>query len=190
MIGRAVFGLCGLVWRSMFGRRAFGRCVLTLHSMIGCDNPRDTNAYKHATMDERLAWVKQGIQDGELTGAMSAAYFELPVLERDLFLEGQVQAVHYTPMGLCLHDFAIEPCSYHLNCVRGCPDYLRQKENVQEKRYLLQLKAQTEQALNATRQQERARSLAPAWVVEYLRRRTRPLGQESRRQLPDSRWLL
>ena len=28
-------------------------------------------------------------------------------------------------MGLCLHDFAIEPCSFHLNCVPGCPDYLR-----------------------------------------------------------------
>jgi hypothetical protein len=134
---------------------------------MGRDNPRDTDAYKHATMDERLAWVKQGIQDGELTGAMSDTYFELPVVERDLFLEGQVQAVHYTPMGLCLHDFAIEPCSYHLNCVRGCPDYLRQKGNVQERRYLLQLKAQTEKALEVARQQGKAQSLAPAWIRHH-----------------------
>jgi len=134
---------------------------------MGRDNPRDTNAYKHATMDERLAWVKQGIQEGELAGAMSETYFELPVVERDLFLDGQVQAVHYTPMGLCLHDFAIEPCSYHLNCVRGCPDYLRRKGDEQERRYLLQLEAQTERVLEVVRQQGQAQSLAPAWIQHY-----------------------
>ena len=75
--------------------------------------------------------------------------------------------MHYTPMGLCLHDFAIEPCPYHLNCVRGCPDYLRRKGDVQERRYLLQLKVQMEKALDVARQQERARSLAPAWVEHH-----------------------
>lgn len=75
--------------------------------------------------------------------------------------------MHYTPMGLCLHDFAIEPCSFHLNCVHGCPDYLRRKGNVQERHYLLQLKAQTEQALKVARQQEQAPSLAPAWVEHH-----------------------
>jgi len=29
-----------------------------------------------------------------------------------------------------------------------------------------------------------------AWIAEYLRRRTRPLGQDARRQLPDGRWLV
>jgi hypothetical protein len=36
----------------------------------------------------------------------------------------------------------------------------------------------------------KARPPLRAWLVEYLRKRTRPLGQDSRRQLPDGRWLV
>jgi hypothetical protein len=36
----------------------------------------------------------------------------------------------------------------------------------------------------------KARPPLRAWLEEYLRRRTRPLGQGSRRQLPDGRWLV
>jgi hypothetical protein len=70
-------------------------------------------------------------------------------------------------MGLCLHDFAIEPCPYHLNCVRGCPDYVRRKGDVQERQHLLQLKVQTEQALRMAQQQGQAQSLAPAWIQHH-----------------------
>jgi hypothetical protein len=50
-------------------------------------------------------------------------------------------------MGICVHDFAVEPCPYHLNCLRGCPDYLRTRGDDKERRQLLRLKADTEEAL-------------------------------------------
>lgn len=124
-----------------------GMPVASISRWMGRENWQETETYRHATPDERLAWVRQGIQDGRIQGMVATAFSELPLAERDSFLEGQVQAVHFTPMGLCIHDFAIEPCPYHLNCVRGCPDYLRTKGSPTERRHLLQVKADTEKAL-------------------------------------------
>lgn len=136
---------------------------------MGRDNPRDTEAYKHATMDERLHWVKEGIQAEQLHGTMADVYFELPEDERDVFLDGQIQAVHFTPMGLCLHDFAVEPCPYHLNCVRGCPDYLRTKGSQRERQHLLEIQENTEQALSAAQQTaaQTGNEIAEAWVAHH-----------------------
>jgi hypothetical protein len=124
-----------------------GMPVDSISRWLGRDSRQQTDTYRHATPDERLRWVKQGIQDGQLQGAVAGAYFALPLAERDSFLEGQVQAVHVTPMGICVHDFAVEPCPYHLNCLRGCPDYLRTRGDDRERRHLLRLKADTEEAL-------------------------------------------
>lgn len=136
---------------------------------MGRDNPRDTEAYKHATMGERLRWVKEGIQGEQLQGTMANVYFELPEGERDDFLDGQIQAVHFTPMGLCLHDFAVEPCPYHLNCVRGCPDYLRTKGNRRERQHLLEVQRKTEEALTSAQREatETGSPLAQAWVEHH-----------------------
>ena len=136
---------------------------------MGRDNPRDTEAYKHATMDERLHWVKEGIQSEQLHGTMANVYFELPEGERDVFLDGQIQAVHFTPMGLCLHDFAVEPCPYHLNCVRDCPDYLRTKGSQRERQHLLDVQRNTEQALASARQAaaQTGSEIAEAWVTHH-----------------------
>lgn len=136
---------------------------------MGRDNPRDTEAYKHATMDERLRWVKEGIQSEQFHGTMADVYFELPEGERDVFLDGQIQAVHFTPMGLCLHDFAVEPCPYHLNCVRGCPDYLRTKGSQRERQHLLNVQRHTEQALASAQQAatQTGSEIAQAWVAHH-----------------------
>src|SRR5665213_1619017 len=114
---------------------------------MGREHSRDTDAYRHATVDERLEWVKAGIQDGKLAGPKASMYFELPTAKRDRYLNGEVQAVHFTALGLCLHDFAVAPCPYHLNCVRGCADYLRVKGSESERRNLVQIQQSTERAL-------------------------------------------
>lgn len=136
---------------------------------MGRENAYDTEAYRHASVDERLAWVRQSIQEEKLSGMMTDVYFELPEGERDAFLSGQIQAVHFTPMGICIHDFAIEPCPYHLNCVRGCPDYLRTKGSQRERQYLLQIRENTQQALAYANHQanEGTRNLAKAWVSHH-----------------------
>lgn len=114
---------------------------------MGREHSQDTDAYRHSTVDERLEWVKAGIHDGRLAGPKASLYFDLPSAKRDRYLDGEVQAVHFTALGLCLHDFAVTPCPYHLNCVRGCADYLRVKGNETERRHLIQIQQSTERAL-------------------------------------------
>lgn len=129
---------------------------------MGRDNARDTEAYRHATIDERIEWVKQGIREGSMSGIKAGAYFDLPLARRDQFLEAEIQAVHITAFGLCLHDFAVTPCPYHLSCVRGCPDYLRTKGNRAEREHLVRIKTATEQALATARDQKH--EIAEAWI--------------------------
>lgn len=146
-----------------------GLPIDVLTRWMGRDYARDTDDYRHATVDERLEWVRRGIRQHVLDGTVTSVYFALAETEREAFLEGQVQAVHFTPMGLCLHDFAVEPCPYHLNCLRGCPDYLRTKGNRRERQHLLQIRENTLQALAYARQQvqEGRQNLAQAWVVHH-----------------------
>ncbi len=136
---------------------------------MGRENPQDTQAYRHATVDERLQWLKNGIRDGEICGTMANVYFALPEEERDEFLDGQVQAVHVTPLGLCIHDFAIDPCPYYLNCARKCPEYLRTKGNQQERTNLIQVQRRTKQALEIAQAQATAGNgeTVQAWIEHY-----------------------
>jgi len=129
---------------------------------LGREHPRDTEAYRHATVDERLAWVKEGIRSAQLSGAKADVYFGLPLAERDVFLEAEIQAVHVTAFGLCLHDFAVTPCPYHLNCIRGCADYLRTKGNPRERLHLVQIQQATEMALAAAKKRG---GIAQAWII-------------------------
>jgi hypothetical protein len=128
---------------------------------MGREHSRDTDAYRHATVDERLEWVKAGIQDGKLAGPKASMYFELPRTKRERYLDGEVQAVHFTALGLCLHDFAVTPCPYHLNCVRGCADYLRVRGSESERRHLVQIQQSTERALTSAK----ARATGPEGTV-------------------------
>jgi hypothetical protein len=91
--------------------------------------------------------IVDGIREGKLAGPKARMYFGLPHAERNRYLDGEVQAVHLTALGVCLHDFAVAPCPYHLNCVRGCADYLRIKGSERERRHLIEIRQATEQAL-------------------------------------------
>ena len=118
---------------------------------LGRENAKDTEAYRHATVSERLEWVKMGMREGSLQGTKADIYVELPRGQREAFLDGEIQAAHITAFGICLHDFAVTPCPFHLNCVRGCPDYLRTRGNQKEREHLIQIRTATEQALHAAR---------------------------------------
>jgi len=118
---------------------------------MGREHSRDTDAYRHATVDERLEWVKQGIRADSLSGPTADLYHNLPQARKAVFLDGEVHAVHVTAFGLCLHDFAVTPCPYHLNCVRGCADYLRTKGSAGERRHLIQIRDATEYSLSSAR---------------------------------------
>jgi hypothetical protein len=136
---------------------------------MGREHAQDTEAYRHATVEERLQWVKNGIRNDTMDGFMADVYAQLPEEERDIFLEGQIQAVHFTALGLCLHDFCMEPCPYHLNCTRGCRDYLRRKGNKEERRNLTVIQHQAEKALKVAQEQVQCGNgeLAEPWIRNY-----------------------
>ncbi|MGI8467809.1 MAG: hypothetical protein ACR2N3_05085 [Pyrinomonadaceae bacterium] len=140
-----------------------------LSRWMGRDNLKDTQAYIHLTQEEKIEWVKKGIRDDITKEVLNEVYFSLPDEERDIFLDGQIQAVHFTHLGVCTHDFAVSPCEYHLNCVRGCPDYLRNKDEIAERQQLIQIKGLTKTAMKSSEIAEKDGngSLAPAWIKQH-----------------------
>ena len=148
-----------------------GLPVDALTRWMGRENPRDTEAYRFETADEKCKRIKDDIRAGQIHGHISDLYFSLPVDEREIFLaESRVGTVYFTPMGICAHDYSLSPCDRHLNCVGGtCPDYLRTKGNQNERTNLIQIVRNTELALR--RAQDHATSnngdLAPAWVKHH-----------------------
>lgn len=105
------------------------------------------------------------MREGTLSGVKTDIYFELRRGQREAFLEGEIQATHFTAFGICLHDFAVTPCPFHLNCVRGCPDYLRTRGNQKERQHLIQIREATAQTLAAARlQTTRNSEIAEPWI--------------------------
>jgi hypothetical protein len=111
---------------------------------MGRDNPRDTDAYRHLTCDERLEQIRSSIRAGEMRGQAAEFYSALAPEDREDYLEGRIQAVHDTPFGVCLHDYSVSPCEFQMACLRGCPDFLRVKGDRKQQTLLIQLEGRTE----------------------------------------------
>jgi hypothetical protein len=73
----------------------------------GREHIEDLGAYNHLTPAERLETLKAAVKHGRIKGQVADMYFNLKENVRDIFLEGQLQAVHVTPLGLCVHDSAM-----------------------------------------------------------------------------------
>jgi hypothetical protein len=147
-----------------------GLPVDTLTRWMGRDNPKDTEAYRFETADEKCERIKDGVRTGDIRGYVSEVYFSLPEGGCDVFLESQVQSVHLTPMGICIHDYSLSPCDRHLNCVRGtCPDYLRTKGDQRERNNLREVLRNTKAALISAQDEVKSENgnLASAWVRHH-----------------------
>jgi integrase len=132
---------------------------------MGRENPRDTDAYRHLTCDERLEQIKSSIRAGETSGQAAEFYNSLAPEDREEYLDGRVQAVHYTPFGVCLHDYSVSPCEFQMACIRGCPDFLRTKGDQRQHTLLIQLESRTERIRGASvKLLDGGKDLAKAWV--------------------------
>lgn len=140
----------------------------TLARLHNREHQGDLARYKFRSPEERAALLREALVSGRVRGAMASLYFALAEDERDVFLETQIQAVHITPLGYCIHDFKISPCPKALNCVKGCADYLHDTSNVEWRTNLVQLGNRTARALaDARRQQELGDGdLAESWVAD------------------------
>lgn len=132
---------------------------------MGRENPRDTDAYRHLTCDERLEQLRSSIRAGEMSGQAAEFYNSLAPEDREEYLDGRIQAVHYTPFGVCLHDYSVSPCEFQMACIRGCPDFLRTKGDQRQQTLLIQLEGRTERVRGASiKLLDSGKELAKAWV--------------------------
>ena len=109
--------------------------ILNLPDGAARRNIEHNAAYKHGTVEQRVSWARDMIQKRSLSGPVADVYHSLndPV-EKEGFLKTFVNVALFTPYGVCTHDYALEPCPFHLNCLGGCPEYLRTKgDKVEEK---------------------------------------------------------
>jgi len=134
-------------WPNTLAERG-GLSDLELALWMGRRDPRQNASYKHGTVAQRVEWAREALEGGKLFGDIADLYVEMSdPIEKRQFLETFVSVAHFTPYGVCLHDFALDPCRYHLSCLSGCGEYMRTKGDAEERKNLRQLRVFTERQL-------------------------------------------
>ena len=129
----------------------------------------ELNAYKHLTTEQRVEMLRRALDAGNLGGELAEIYFNLAEDLRDAFLEAQVQHVHVTDVGLCVHDFSVSPCPHHLNCLKGCGDYVTDRSDPVQRQQLVQLEVRTRKVVEAELEQaaETGEEVSENWIDEH-----------------------
>lgn len=129
----------------------------------------DLNAYKHLTTEHRVEALRRALHEGTLGGEIAEVYFNLAEDHRDAFLDAQVQHVHVTDVGLCIHDFSLSPCPHHLNCLKGCSDFVTDRSDPVQNQQLVQLQMRTKDVLEVELAQAEAEGheLSENWIDEH-----------------------
>jgi integrase len=129
----------------------------------------DLHAYNHVKEEHRVTLLRNGITGGRIVGEVAEMYFALAEDLRDAFLETVVQHVHVTEVGFCVHDLAAEPCPFHLNCLRGCKDYLADPADESRRAHLVGIADRTRSLLEAEENQaaEAGIPLSENWVASH-----------------------
>lgn len=129
----------------------------------------DLNAYKHLTTEHRVEALRRALHEGTLGGEIAEAYFNLAEDLREAFLDAQVQHVHVTDVGLCIHDFSRAPCPHHLNCLKGCSDFVTDRSDPVQNQQLVQLQMRTKDVLEAELAQAEVEGheLSENWIDEH-----------------------
>jgi hypothetical protein len=118
-----------------------GLTDIELARWMGRRDLSQNEAYKHGTVAQRVAWAQEMIREGRLHGPVAETYHSMrDPIEKEQFLKTFVDVAHFTPFGVCTHDFALEPCKYHLNCLSGCSEYLRTKGDQEERRHIIEVR--------------------------------------------------
>lgn len=154
-----------------------GLSDVELARWMGRRDLRQNQAYKHGTVEQRVGWAREMLAAGKLHGSTASAYRGIQdPAEKRKFLEAFVGVVHFTPYGVCTHDFAITPCSYHLNCLAGCSEYLRTQGDEEERKNLVQLRDFTTRELSKAEQAVQGGVSGASNWVDFNRRTLAGIG--------------
>lgn len=144
-----------------------GASTVDITRWQGREHIGDLAAYDMRSMVERVAAVRDAIREGRLRGQVAQVYVQLADDVRDEWLESQVQAMHVTPLGLCIHDFTATPCPKALNCLKDCKDYLFDPTDGAKKQHLVQLQRRTTEVLERMAPEIEAGRIASGWIEEH-----------------------
>jgi hypothetical protein len=85
-----------------------GLSDIELALWMGRRNINQNAAYKHGTVAQRAKWAKQALEDGTLQGEIVNIYDSInDPIEKEQFVETFMGVIHFTPYGVCTHDFAL-----------------------------------------------------------------------------------
>jgi hypothetical protein len=90
--------------------------------IFGRKDVRQNRAYNQLTPRERRDQLIEDIRKDRSIGVVTDTYQELKLIspdEAEQFLEAVVEAIHFTEFGVCVLDWARQPCPHHLNCLTG-----------------------------------------------------------------------
>lgn len=135
---------------------------------FGRKSLKDNQEYDHRTAEQLTEKTRQMMLSGDIVGSIANAARQLSIVEAEEFVKTHVNAVHHTPYGLCMHDFAQTPCEKHLNCLSNCKEYHRTPGNQEERRNLNILKDQIGAALEYAKKEMGEGSWgANSWVAHH-----------------------
>lgn len=131
----------------------------------------DLGAYDHRTRKKRVEQLREALKSGRLRGRMADVYFSIKEDLREEWLHDHVQHVHVTDLGLCTHDFSLEPCPHHINCVKGCKHFVHDTGDEKQREQLKQLQMRTEKCLEEEKAlaEEMGDPISENWVTDYER---------------------
>lgn len=144
-----------------------GATMLDMMRWQGREHVGDLASYDERSMIEKASMVRGAIKSGRLKGQVAQAYMQMATDVRDVWLEGQVQAMHVTPLGICVHEFNATPCPRALNCLKNCPDYLHDANDAGQRHQLVQLRRRSQEVMVALKPELDAGRIAPSWIEEH-----------------------
>lgn len=90
--------------------------------IFGRKDVRQNRAYNQLTPRERRDQLIKDIREDRSVGVVTDTYKDLKLIsleEAEQFLEAVIEAIHFTEFGMCVLDWARQPCPHHLNCLTG-----------------------------------------------------------------------
>jgi len=155
-------------WLHTLAKRG-GLSEVELARWMGRNRIADNRAYDHRTQEERVEEARELLRSGQATGPLAEAYWSLPPVESEAFLNAQVGSALNTPYGMCVHDYGQGPCERHFSCA-GCGELLRRKGDPEERAALNEMLDRTRKSLEEARAEESDGAVGSGnWVTRHER---------------------
>lgn len=128
--------------------------ITVLTKMFGRSNKNDTLEYLYTTPKRRTEEVREIFKKGDILGPKADIAKQIPISERNEFIDTVVESVHHLGFGFCSHDWSTLPCEKQLQCLDNCMDFHIKKSDPKAKAYLLQQKKWAERSLSSALQEK------------------------------------